>query len=221
MVGWGGIVRGAVFALLCLSGHARAQVVRGHVTDRDTGRPITGARLYLIAEGGEALDSTRATPDGAFRLGATLPGSYRLHFRMDGWATYTSEPIALAADTVDHEFLVPLVSNEVLRQMSEVIAADPRLQGALPELCGEELRTSDAGLILGVVRERSTRQPVAGARVAIGARSTLSNERGVYILCNVPLGADVEVLAERPDGTRRITPVEIRRGTISWYDLFV
>lgn len=220
-VRWGGIVRGALFALLCVSGEVRAQVVRGHVTDRDAARPISGARLYLIADGGEAVDSTRATPDGVFRLGATLPGFYRLHFQMDGWATYTSERIALAADTVDHDFQVPLVSNAVLQQMSDMIAADPRLQEALPELCGEELRTADAGLVVGVVRERRTRVPVAGARVAIGDRSTVSNERGVYILCNVPLGSDVEVLVERPDGTRAITPVEVRRGMISWYDLFV
>jgi hypothetical protein len=36
----------------------------------------------------------------------------------------------------------------------------------------------------------------------------------------VPVGANVEIVAESPDGTySEATEVEIRAGTISWYDL--
>jgi hypothetical protein len=102
---------------------------------------------------------------------------------------------------------------------------EQRLQDALPEICGEAFRPWEAGLLVGVVRVRATREPLAGARVTVATssdgvtRSTLSNERGTYVLCNVPTGPEVQIIVEAPDGTRETTTVEIRAGTASWYDL--
>jgi hypothetical protein len=109
--------------------------------------------------------------------------------------------------------------------MSELISTDERLQSSLPEICGEALRPWEAGLLVGVVRARATSEPIAGARVAVATggtgvtRATLSSDKGIYILCNVPLGPAVEIIAETPDGTVERTQVEIRAGMVSWYDL--
>jgi hypothetical protein len=111
--------------------------------------------------------------------------------------------------------------------MRDIINMDERLQASLPEICGEPLRPWEAGLLVGVIRVRATGEPVAGARVAVAApgtgvaRSTLSSENGIYILCNVPLGPAVEIIVEAPDGTTERTDVEIRAGTVSWYDLSI
>ena len=52
--------------------------------------------------------------------------------------------------------------------------------------------------------------------------SAISGGNGVYVLCNVPVGSAVEITAQGPDGgTVAVTDVEIRPGTISWYDLLL
>jgi hypothetical protein len=145
---------------------------------------------------------------------------------MDGWATVPFDLLPLApgpATSLDLE--VPLVSLAALRQMGELLQMEKRLQESLPEICGEAFRPWEAGLLVGVVRRRATREPIAGARVAVATpsdgvtRATVSNERGTYVLCNVPTGSAVQIIAETPDGRSETIEVEIHPGTASWYDL--
>lgn len=221
------IFSAALLLVLATQG-AVAQSVRGDVRDVDRNRPIAGARILLIDAAGTVADSTRSDENAAFQLSAGKPGEYWLHFQMDGWASVTSDRLRVDGDTVTRFPLrVPLVHNSAMRQMSEMMGMDARLRSSLPDICGEPLRTHDAGLLVGVVRSRATRKPIAGARVAVAqaggtdvVRSTLSGENGIYILCNVPAGAGVDVTVAAPDGTsREKTQVEIRAGTVSWYDL--
>jgi hypothetical protein len=120
---------------------------------------------------------------------------------------------------------VSLVSTAAIREMSEIIRSESRLTESLPEICGEPFRAWEAGLLLGTVRVRRTRAPLAGATVTVsdtsdgGARSTLSGDSGIYVLCNVPVGPAVQITIVAPDGTVETTDVEIRAGTASWYDL--
>lgn len=215
-----------VLMLAASASGASAQAVRGVLRDAERGRPLPGQRLYLLAAGGVAVDSTFTDAAGHFQLAAPAAGEYAVYFQTDGFATVASEPLRLEADIVTaFEFPVSLVSNAAMRHMSELIATDERLQSSLPEICGEALRPWEAGLLVGVVRRRATDEPVAGARVAVEtttqgvARATLSSDRGIYILCNVPLGTAVRILIEAPDGTTESTDVEIRAGMVSWYDL--
>lgn len=213
--------------LAALAPAAAAQNVHGLLHDDDRNRPLPGFRLYLLSDSGTAVDSTTTDRAGAFLLHAPAAGEYVVYLRMDGWTSVASEPLRLETGaTRAFEFRVSLVSNSAFRQMNEMIATDPRLQSRLPEACGEALRPWEAGLLVGVVRERAGRSPIAGARVAVLSadgtvvRSTISSDEGIYLLCNVPLGAAVEIAAETPDGRTRTTQVEIRAGTVSWYDLF-
>ena len=207
---------------------AAGQGVRGELRDQDRERPIPGARLYLLDEGGTPVDSTSTNEGGRYRLTAPSAGGYVVYFQIDGWASIGSERLRLEADSVvEFEFRVPLIHNTAMRQMSDMMSMDARLQTSLPEICGEVLRPAEAGLLVGVVRLRGPREPVAGVRVAVStqgtvARSTLSGGNGVYVLCNVPVGSAVEITAQGPDGgTVAVTDVEIRPGTISWYDLLL
>ncbi len=219
----------AVLLLLAASAApASGQSVAGRLLDDERDRPIPGARLYLVDEGGALVDSTFTARDGAFQLAAPAAGTYTLHFQMDGWAAAGSEPLALhEGESTRYDFPVVLVSNAAMRQMSDMIHMDERLQTSLPEICGEALRPWEAGLLVGTVRARATGEPVPGARVSVAtaatgvARSTVASERGIYILCNVPLGTAVDIIAETTDGARETTQVEIRAGMVSWYDLDV
>ena len=96
------------------------------------------------------------------------------------------------------------------------------------ELCGEPPRPWEAGILVGVVRRHPRAEPLAGAVVRVrvpvaGAepfeKATVSSANGVYVLCNVPVGATIKVSAEASDGRSERTSAIIRAGTISWYDL--
>lgn len=205
------------------------QALRGQLRDEEHGRPVPGARLLLLSTAGAIVDSARSDGAGAFRLRAPAAGEYVVHFQLDGWATVSSDPVQLEPGvTTDFTFPVTLIASDALREMSDIISMEPRLQAALPELCGEALRPWEAGLLVGRVRERASGRPVPGARVATApaggsdaARATVASENGVYVLCNVPAGADIPIIAESPQGAVDTTRVEIRAGSAAWYDLLV
>jgi hypothetical protein len=205
---------------------AYGQVVEGVAREADRDRPLPRAPLFLVDHQGMAVDSVLTDPAGRFRLAAPSPGAFNVLFQMDGWVVVPFDPVDLApGQTVALDLSVPLISMAALTRMGELLRMEQRLQDALPEICGEAFRPWEAGLLVGVVRVRATREPLAGARVTVAiagggvARSTVSNERGTYVLCNVPTGPEVQIIAEAPDGTRETTTVEIRAGTASWYDL--
>jgi hypothetical protein len=205
---------------------AVTQAVEGTAHDADRGRPLPGAQLYLLDHQGEVVDSVLTDGVGRFQLDAPRAGVYRVLFQMDGWVTVPFDPLDLApGSTALQDLRVPLVSMAALQQVGDMIRMEQHLQDALPEICGEAFRPWEAGLLVGVVRLRATREPIAGARVAVATasdgvtRSTLSNERGVYVLCNAPIGPAVQIIARAPDGTSETIEVEIRAGTASWYDL--
>jgi hypothetical protein len=218
----------AVLCALLLAAPAGGQTVRGEVRDAASGRPLAGARLMLINVEGIALDSTRVDRTGAYALTGRVPGEHMLWVQLDGWASTTSESFELVRNaTTEFTFRPQLVASAALREMSDVLASDERLRQELPEMCGEPFRAWEAGLLVGSVRVRATRQTLAGARVTVLApdgaatRATVSSDKGVYLLCNVPVGTAIRVVVETANGQREETDVEIRAGTASWYDLEV
>jgi hypothetical protein len=145
---------------------AAAQSVVGVVHDEDRGRPIRGARLLLLDAGGATVDSTRADAAARFRLTAPGAGEYTVYFQMDGWAGIMSETVAVpASGAAELDFRVPLVANAAIRDIGEILGSESRLQESLPQICGEPFRAWEAGLLVGVVRLRSTREPIADAVV--------------------------------------------------------
>ncbi len=221
------VLAGVVMATEPAPAPAQA-VVQGVVVSEDEQRAISGARVVLVRDDGTAVDSARTTSIGRYRLEADGAGTFVLHTEIRGYASYTSAPFRLAAgDTLDRRIELPLVSVRAMQIMADVIGSDTMLQQDLPTLCGEDLRPWESGIVVGVIRDRYTRDPIPGALVMIvpdeeGARplTTLANDRGTYILCNVPLGESP--LRVRADGWRpRQVTVEVRAGMIGWYDVFL
>lgn len=222
-----GIPAAAAALILLLAASASAQVVTGTAADSERERPLAGAALLLVDSAGAVVDSARAASGGRFSLVAPGPGEYFVHVRLDGWAGVPSGGfIVRRGEDRRFEVRVPLIGVRALGQMSSLLD-DDEMQRPLPELCGEELRPWEAGVLVGVVRDRRTRQPVAGARVSASTaegevlRSTVSSARGSYILCNLLADQPLRVEAEAGDGRRDRLEPEIRAGTTSWYDLFL
>ena len=96
------IASGPQFALLfwslllgaCHRGHvapdqwasARVQsnqsAIVGRIISRREAMPLASARVRLLTVSGQLVDSVRTDHDGAFVVGPTVPGVYRLDFRM-------------------------------------------------------------------------------------------------------------------------------------------
>ena len=212
-------------ALALAAGDAAAQSISGSVLDADRGFPLPLATLLLVDSAGTVVDSTRADADAAYSLRATGPGRYFVHVRLDGWAAVPSDGFDVEPGR-DRTFdvRIPLIGPAALRQMSSILE-DEAMQRPMEEICGEPLRPWEAGVLLGVIREGRARTPVAGARVVARGpdgeplRSTVSNARGAYVLCNLPAGLALRVTAESADGAVGETDPEIRPGVVSWYDI--
>lgn len=72
------------------------QVVSGHVRDGSTGEYIADATVTLIREDSVAGLSVATGPDGYFQLPLPRPDTVRVRFAALGYASYTSEPLAVA-----------------------------------------------------------------------------------------------------------------------------
>jgi hypothetical protein len=207
-----------------------AQQIAGTLVQHPGGDPIPRALVQLLDSTGAIVDSTRSGVNGAFVLRASAAGEYALYFAQPGYATVPSEALRLhAGQRIEYRFSVPLISGVALQRMAEVIQLEKRLQSDLTELCGEPLRTTEAGMLVGVVRSRTENQPIAGAIVSVAARTadgasfqraTVSSANGVYVLCNIPAGAATmrtEAAGHRLDDG----PVAIRAGDVAWYDVLL
>lgn len=86
---------GALFSLAGPSSGV-AQVVRGQVKDRDTGKPALGV-VTLIDTGGVLIGRMPTGPQGQYALTAPRAGAYLLQFVGPGYGPYVSREFTLAA----------------------------------------------------------------------------------------------------------------------------
>lgn len=240
-----GSVRAAVAigaVLLCpaiLASDATAQLVEGTVTDVDYGRPISDASVLLVDTLSVTVDSTATDDTGRFRLVAPRPGSFILFVKIEGYLSYSDVTSVTAGDTVQRRIAMPLISARAARVMHDVIEREAAFRLPWEELCNEPVRPWEAGVLVGVARDRGTLDPVSRAVVRLeplgdadpaaqappGAepesdpwpRSRVATPTGAFWFCNVPVGR-ARIVA-RADGFATDTSyATIRAGTISWYD---
>lgn len=210
-----------------------AQAVRGHVSDAEYGHPIGGARVLLLDTGSVAVDSTRTDSAGRFLARASGPGRYLIHVEVDGYLSYSNLVELQADETLRHTVEMPVVSVAAALVMQEVIDREAAFQLPIEELCVEPLRPWEAGVLVGVARDRTTLEPLPRAVVLLepipdsGAdeapdpghadRSRVATATGAYWFCNVPAGR--ARIAVRADGYAEATShAVIHAGTVSWYD---
>jgi hypothetical protein len=88
------LVAAAALALALVPRPADAQVVRGELVERGTGRPIPGAMMVLL-EGGARVRAAMTAQDGRFTLAAPGPGTYTLRADRVGFPSTVSAPLTL------------------------------------------------------------------------------------------------------------------------------
>jgi hypothetical protein len=232
---WASLAAGAFAAVLCLAVPPQplaAQVVAGKVVTEDGGVPVPGAQIWLLSESGTRVDSTTTDRAGGYRLRAPAPGTYRFYVVLEGYASQSTDAFQLAAgQALDRDVQYTLVSVRAMQVMGDAIARDSMLQQDLPKICGEALRPWESGLLVGVIRDRQTEQPIANAVVTVqppatpdstpGPRSTVSNQHGTYIFCNIPQGDDIALRVQAPGRPMQEEKVRVRNGMIGWYDVYV
>ena len=72
---------------ICLSGSAHSQVLRGFVTDTDSGEPLEGVNVVLYGED-DALYGATTDRDGFYLVPRLSPGGYTLGVTYVGYAAY-------------------------------------------------------------------------------------------------------------------------------------
>jgi len=218
---------GAVFP-----GPVAAQTVTGTVVTEDGGIPVAGARIWLIRDDQARVDSTRANAAGRYTLHAPSPGTYVLYVEIPGYASETISHFELAAgQTLRRDVQYRLVSLSAMQIMGDALDADTMLQRHLPELCGEDPRPWETGLIVGVIRDRPTGDPIPHAVVMVQPpatpdstptpRTRVSNQHGTYVFCNVPPGDKVLLRVRAPGHRPETQTVQVRVGMIGWYDVYM
>lgn len=216
---------------------APAQAVRGTVADADYHRPVSGATVLLVDSLSANVDATTTDEAGRFHLAAPAPGRFVIHVALEGYLSYSSDIALTRGETAAVAIAMPVISTRAARAMQEVIDREAAFQLPWEELCGEPVRPWEAGVLVGVSRDRATLDPVPRAVVVLeplegpepgrdsaaastGAawpRTRLATATGAFWFCNIPPGR-ARIVA-RAEGFRGDTShATIRTGTISWYD---
>lgn len=194
--------------------------------------PLPGVRIWLMGEDQTHADSARTDAAGRFLLRASSAGRYMLYVQLPGYASMSTASFDLAAGQLLHrDVQYQLVSTSAMQIMGDAIDRDTMLQRHLPELCGEDPRPWETGLLVGVIRDRPTEDPIPGAVVMVQApatpdstptpRTTVSNAHGTYVFCNVPPGDKVVLRVRAPGHRPETQTVWVRKGMIGWYDVYM
>jgi len=122
-------LRLCLLAACALPGLARAQTIRGDVTEEPTGRPVAGALVLLLGAGDSTSRSAPTTDRGTFVITAAAAGTYRLRVLRIGYRAWTSSSLELlpGQDRIEHLAIsaVPVVLGEIVVRASSPCRADP------------------------------------------------------------------------------------------------
>jgi hypothetical protein len=226
----------AVLVTIALAECAAAQTVAGTVVSADFDRPVPGANVVLFDTALTALDSTVTDRSGRFRLATPRAGEFVLIVRLEGYLSMSASVRVRDGETTTRRIELPLVSVGAAAVMREAIARESALQLPLDELCEEPLRPWEAGVVVGVTRDRRTLEPVPEVLVTLEPEAALatgpdrsasgdaaatytrmSTASGAYWFCNVPSGR-ARLVARAGARGADTSWVTIRAGTVSWSD---
>ena len=178
--------------------------IAGIVYDSLFGAPVRGAGVQLVsAEGAVPRTRTVTTDaDGRYVLHDVPSGQYTIGFFHPKLDSLGLAPIA-------EPLTVSAVSSESLRRDLAIPSA-PRIRAAL---CGRGAANAAGTVLMGIVRDARTGDPVAGATVAVEwaefvlgnnalqrrtPRTTVtSGDNGWYAFCHVPSPGTVVLMASR------------------------
>lgn len=172
---------------------ARGVVLEGVVFDSIRARPVPDAVISILELGRSAVTDR----DGVYRFEAVPPGEYRLALSYPWLESLgfdlapTGVRIAEADSVVRHGLVIPSLAT-LVADRCERTEQDRRATFAL----------------MGYVRDRGSSTPLPGAEVAVSTVtdregdddpalrprvSTTAGADGLYLVCEVPLGATVDL----------------------------
>lgn len=217
-----------IAALVCLAAPdlLRCQTVDGVLIDAQSGRPVPAARMLLMDTADVVHDSTTSDRGGRFVLTARGAGTYVISVEREAYATVMSGGLPLELDrTVSYTMEAPPLSIANMTQIRETMDRSERLRAGVVPLCRGRMNPVEGGILMGVVRARRSREPVEGARASISHPDSsepvpvaITDPHGVYLFCFVAQGDAVRVTVEAEGFQPAAQDVEVRPGTISWYD---
>ncbi len=119
-------------ALLLIPVVSHAQILRGHVTEQDTGGPIAAVMILLLDGSGAQRAATFTDRDGAYQLIAPQAGDYTLRVLRIGYESWESAPVRVV---VGASYDVPLVMPVRAIQLAglEVVESESSCSGTLEE----------------------------------------------------------------------------------------
>ena len=97
-----------------------AQTVRGVLTEQEAERPVSGAVVSLLDEGGALRSAALSDSIGSYTLPAPVPGRYRVRAERVGYASTTSPVLELAAGEIHEQRLAVSVQPAMLEEITAV-----------------------------------------------------------------------------------------------------
>ena len=163
------MTNGPAVLVLCLTLHGpplAAQVVRGRVSDHETGQWLGGAAVSLVDENGERRAAASTDTTGAFELRVLRAGSYHLLVSLIGYLPFRSEAIQVRArETVQ---VAVRISGQPIPVTPLLISARSRSSG---RLAGFESRRTSLGTGHFITQKEIDRRPLASpSTLLLGVR---------------------------------------------------
>lgn len=188
---------------------AAQATVRGTVYDSVASVPLAQATVQLVAADDPAKFARSSATDsiGRFSFADVPDGRYMLGFMHPRLDTLGIDPPAREIRVSGHD--------EV-----DLDLAIPGAAQLVRAICGDRTKNEAGGVVMGVVRDARTRQPIANVSVAgewfdfiLAAQGTARRPRrlvatthdsGWFGICDVPAGGSVSVIASRGADSARI-----------------
>lgn len=171
-----------IIPLLLLSSLLAAQNtgrIEGTVRDRATKEPLVGASVIIAG----TAAGTVSDAEGRYRIGGLAPGTYTLRAELLGYAGYTVQNIAVAADrTVTQNFAMEVAAVE----MREIVVSAQRTQIQAEQTGTLQRVSSDEIMLLPVAQFQEAVRLQAGTTLEGNVRGGKTTEV-MYLVDGMPM----------------------------------
>ena len=202
-----------------------AQIVRGQVVDSVLGTPVPAAAVVLVDQTGGEVARTITDEEGLFLLRAPGAGQYHLRAHGAGYRLSDFPLFDLAADgMLAYRLLVPSVNPPPPTEEQDGAGAEMFID----QICqGEDV--PDLPVVVGVVRDAVTQEPISQADVILTWSSVLEDSQGAvmtgttgfYAICATPVESRVDLHAEYRGLTSEFLSLRFDDGGVYIGDTFV